>query len=95
MEKIKIDVNKQMDGYTFSLSVSTRNKIKSLFPNAFPANTIFVSYDVGSEFNSIENLSPSIIPSLFCLSESEINLSIEIDFVDSNTETILHIYKIN
>lgn len=40
MNEIKINVNKQMDGYTFSITPSIRQHIKRLFPNAHPANNI-------------------------------------------------------
>ena len=50
MEAIKINVNKQMDGYTFSIAPSIREMIKTWFPNAHPANNIFVSYDAKSDF---------------------------------------------
>jgi hypothetical protein len=50
MNAIKINVNKQMDGYSFSITPSIRNLIKKLFPNANPANNIFVGYDTKSDF---------------------------------------------
>jgi hypothetical protein len=34
-----------MDGYSFSISPSIRDFIRKLFPNAHPANNIFVGYD--------------------------------------------------
>ena len=46
MKAIKISVNKQMDGYTFSIAPSARLLIKSWFPDAHPANNIFVAYDI-------------------------------------------------
>jgi hypothetical protein len=45
MTSIKINVNKQLDGYSFSISPTIRNLIKTLFPNAHPANNILVAYD--------------------------------------------------
>jgi hypothetical protein len=50
MKAIKISVNKQMDGYTFSIAPSARLLIKSWFPDAHPANNIFVAYDTKSDF---------------------------------------------
>lgn len=38
MNAIQINVNKQMDGYSFSISPSFRDLIKKLFPRAHPAN---------------------------------------------------------
>ncbi|MHB1685841.1 MAG: hypothetical protein ACYCVH_00450 [Ignavibacteriaceae bacterium] len=45
METIRINVNKQMDGYTFSIAPSIRQMIKNWFPNSHPANNIFVVQD--------------------------------------------------
>jgi hypothetical protein len=50
METIKIIVSKQMAGYTFWTLPSTRKLVKSLVPNANPANIISVEYDINSEF---------------------------------------------
>jgi len=50
MEAIKISVNKQMDGYTFSITPSLRKMIKNWFPDSHPANNIFVTYDTKSDF---------------------------------------------
>lgn len=50
MNAIRINVNKQMDGYSFSITPSIRDFIKKLFPNAHPANNIFVAYDTRSDF---------------------------------------------
>jgi len=50
MEAIKISVNKQMDGYTFSITPSPRKMIKNWFPDSHPANNIFVTYDTKSDF---------------------------------------------
>ena len=50
MNAIKINVNKQLDGYSFSIAPSIRDFIKNLFPNAHPANNIFVGYDTKSDF---------------------------------------------
>ena len=56
MEAIKISVNKQMDGYTFSITPSIRELIKSWFPNAHPANYIFVGFDTKSDFEVYSGL---------------------------------------
>jgi len=50
MNAIRINVNKQMDGYAFSTTPSSRALIRKLSPNAHPANTIFVGYDTKSDF---------------------------------------------
>ncbi len=44
MNTIKINVNQQMDGYTFSIGPTMREFVRSLVPNAHPASRIFVGY---------------------------------------------------
>jgi len=50
MEAIRISVNKQMDGYTFSIAPSVIQLIKSWFPDSHPVNNIFVAYETNSDF---------------------------------------------
>lgn len=65
MNTIRVDVNKQMDGYSFSISPSVRNLLKSLFPDSHPANGIFVAYDTKSDFeNYWGKLESHIYPTL-------------------------------
>ena len=92
MEGIKINVNKQMDGYTFSITPSIRQLIKTLFPSAHPANNIFVGYDIKSNFEvyrgKLENF---IYPALLGVdNQDELYKKIdEISFVDSQTGEVL------
>lgn len=92
MKEIKIDVYKQMDGYTFSLSVSIRQLIKKLFPNSHPANTIFVSYDTKSDFELfIGTLEKYIYPALLGVDVENLRKQIsKITFVDTQTDSILN-----
>ena len=92
MEAIKINVNKQMDGYSFSISPSIRNLIKSLFPNSHPANGIFVAYDTKSDFELyVEKLENYIYPALLGLdNQADINKKVnEILFIDTKTGNII------
>jgi len=50
MEAIRIDVNKQLNGYTFSIAPSIGKLIKTRFPDSHPAHNIFVAYDTRSDF---------------------------------------------
>ncbi|HEX8357842.1 MAG TPA: hypothetical protein VF610_10535 [Segetibacter sp.] len=95
MNAIKINVNKQMDGYTFSITPSIRNLIKSLFPNAYPANNIFVGYDTASDFEiSYRRLETSIFPALLGVDrETDLKKIDEIQFVDTLTGNVLHKVK--
>lgn len=97
MEAIKISVNKQMDGYTFSIAPPIRVLIKSWFPNAHPANNIFVGYDTNSNFEvHFGKLEGYIYPALLGIdNQNDLNKKVnEIQFVDSKTDNILHTHKI-
>ncbi len=92
MKTIRINVNKQMDGYSFSITPSIRDFIKKLFPGAHPANNIFVGYDTKSDFDIfVGKLENYIYPALLGVNEeSDIQMLDEIHFVDTQTGTILH-----
>lgn len=92
MNAIKINVNKQMDGYSFSITPSIREFIKKLFPNAHPANNIFVAYDTKSDFEiyygKLENY---IFPALLGVdNENDLKKLDEIQFIDTQTGSVLH-----
>lgn len=92
MNAIKINVNKQLDGYVFTLLPRFRETIRQAFPGAHPANTIFVAYDTGSDFESHYNqLQQVIFPALLGVTEkSDFKKIGEIQFVDTQTGTVLH-----
>lgn len=97
MEAIKINVNKQIDGYTFSIAPSLRQLIKSWFPDSHPANNIFVAYDTKSDFEVYYGkLESYIYPALLGVdNRNELNKKInEILFIDTHTGNILHKYKV-
>ena len=92
MDTIRINVNKQIDGYTFSITPSTRNFIKKNFPNAHPANNIFVGYDTKSNFEIyVDKLESYIYPALLGLYDvNELSEFDEIQFIDTQTGKLLH-----
>ncbi|WP_342088129.1 hypothetical protein [Dyadobacter sp. OTU695] len=95
MDAIKIKVNKQMDGYSFSISPSIRELIRKLFPNAHPANNIFVGYDTQSNFEIYAGkLESHIYPALLGVeNKSDLDQFDEIQFVDTQTGNVLHKVK--
>ena len=98
MDAIKINVNKQLDGFNFSIAPSIRELIRSLFPNARPANNIFVRYDTKSDFeNNFSNLEAFIYPALLGVeNQSKLKKKIkEILFVDTQTGNVLHSLKLS
>jgi len=92
MNAIRINVNKQINGYTFSILPSMRDIIKKLYPGSHPANTIFVSYDVQSDFESnIGKLESYIYPALLGIdNKKDLDLINEIEFIDPQTDNVLH-----
>lgn len=97
MEAIKISVNKQMDGYSFSIAPSIRQLIKSWFPNAYPANNIFVAYDTKSDFELYYGkLEGYIYPALLGVdNQNDLKEKVdEIQFVDTQSGKILHSHKV-
>jgi hypothetical protein len=92
METIKINVNKQIDGYSFSITPSIRDFIRKNFPNARPANNIFVGYDTKSDFETyVSRLENYIYPALLGVdNESDLNQFDDIEFIDTQTGNILH-----
>lgn len=97
MDAIKISVNKQIDGYNFSISPSIRQLIKGWFPNAHPANNIFVRYDTKSDFELYYgNLENYIYPALLGVDkQTDLNKKVnEILFIDTQTGNVLHKFKV-
>lgn len=98
MKAIKINVNKQLDGFNFSISPSIRDLIRSLFPNARPANNVFVEYDIKSDFeNNYSKLEAFIYPVLLGIEkQSDLKQKFnEILFVDPQTGNVLHSLKLS
>lgn len=81
-----------MDGYSFSINPSIRDLIRKLFPNAHPANNIFVGYDTKSDFEVyVGRLESYIYPALLGVeNENDLNKLDEIHFIDTQTGNILH-----
>jgi hypothetical protein len=97
MEAIQINVNKQLDGYTFSIVTSIRQLIKTWFPNSHPANNIFVAYDTKSDFEPYyPRLENNIYPALLGIeNQSDLNKKVdEIQFIDMHTGKVLHSHKV-
>ena len=86
-----------MDGYTFSITPSIRQMIKSWFPNSHPANNIFVAYDTKSDFEIYYGkLETYIYPALLGIdNQNELQKKVnEIQFIDTQTGKILHTHKV-
>jgi hypothetical protein len=96
MKTIKIGVNKQIDGYTFSLSPSLRKQIKESFPEAYPASIIFVGYDTQSGFECfLGKLEEYIYPALIGVKNDDLRkIFNEVEFVDNKTDEVIYTQQI-
>jgi hypothetical protein len=97
MEAIRISVNKQMDGYTFSITPSIRQMIKTWFPDSHPANNIFVAYDTKSDFELYYGkLATHIYPVLLGVdNQNELRKKVnEIQFIETQSGKVLHTHKV-
>lgn len=93
METIKVNVNKTMDGLTFSLLPSLRDLIRKNVPGAMPVNSIFVSYDVKNNFDAyFDNLQKHILPALLGMDSEQIKKQ-NVQFIDTQTKKILYSNK--
>ena len=90
MSSLKIRVNGQIDGYSFSIAPSIRAFIRDLLPNSHPANNIFVSYDTNTDFNLyIGKLENYIYPALLGIdNNNDLKKIGEIEFVDQTGNTL-------
>ncbi len=93
METIKVNVNKTMDGLTFSLLPSLRDLIRKNVSGAMPVNSIFVSYDVKSNFDAyFDNLQKHILLALLGMDSEQIKNQ-NVEFIDTQTKRILYSNK--
>ena len=92
MASIKIRVNKQIDGFTFSTLPSMRDTIRKQWPGAYPANNIFVGYDTNCGSNiDINKLERYLYPALLGINDTtDLKSNFEIEFIDTQTEQIIH-----
>jgi hypothetical protein len=92
MTSFKIYVSKQLDGYSFTLLPSVKESILKKFPDANPANNIFVTYDLKNDYSiQYGKLERYIFPALLGLNVNDDLEEIDkLEFVDSLTGNVLH-----
>jgi hypothetical protein len=72
MEKIQIEYGVQGDGMTFGLRQRDYDIIKKMFPDAQPPDSIFVVYDMRTDFTNYHaNLEKYIFPALMGFRDDE------------------------
>jgi len=93
MNAIRIIVNKQRDGFTFSILPSVKDFIKNLFPDSHPANTVFIGYDTASGFDVLQSgIEKQIYPALLGVDNEQLKKQIDkIEFINYQTGNIENI----
>jgi hypothetical protein len=93
MKDLTINVSKQFDGFTFSITPLTRRSIMEEFPSAHPIQSMAVSFDTTADFNQqVERIEKYIYLTLTGIPENKENLKkVEnIRFVDPLTKKELY-----
>jgi hypothetical protein len=91
MENLTINVSKQMDGFTFSISPLTRQNIQAEFPAANPVPSIFVAFDVKSDFELLhDKIEKYIYPALTGIPEKNRDSVEVVRFIDPMTKRELY-----
>lgn len=91
MDKIIVEVGKQLDGYTFRLSPRTRTRLERELPNLPPATSLFVGFDTQGDFEKIHGpMWQQIVSILTGLSEDRLKKLGGYDFVDPLTNRVIH-----
>ena len=88
---LTIEVVEQIGGLIFQLPLESYKKLKSNFPKAITARSIFVSYSTLSDFQNIHGpIGIHMIQGLCGLSDNEIK-SIAIKFINPKTNKEIHL----
>lgn len=92
MERLTINVNKQMDGFIFSLDPLAKRDIKQEFPAANPITSIFISYDTKASFEALYGkMQKHIYPALVGIdSEDDLKKIRHIEFIDFSSKKTLY-----
>lgn len=89
-DPLQIIVSQDLEGYTFSLTSSSKELILTKFKDARPVRSISVGYDVKQSFEMIYgNIEKHILPTLVDLSKEQIEQIGEIQLIDSRTNTVI------
>jgi hypothetical protein len=97
MDTLKIEVNKQMDGFVFGLDPRVQQELSIAFPLLKPLKSIFVSYDTKSDWTNLySRLQKHIFPALVGLDDAaEWHGKIkEVRFIEAVTNRPIHTFEI-
>ncbi len=97
MEKIQIEYGVQGDGMTFGLRLTDYDIIKKMFPDAQPPESIFVVYDMKTDFaNYHANLEKYIFPALMGFkNDDDLKRFKKIEFVKMPEERVTYTIEQN
>ncbi|MDX1912208.1 MAG: hypothetical protein SFV22_12005 [Saprospiraceae bacterium] len=84
MDNLIVTVNRQIDGYNFSLMPIVLKAISALYPGARPIKHIFIGYDIKSNFEEMYgNVGEHLLPFLTGVSMEELSKKIKtVTFMD-------------
>ncbi len=86
-EQITVLLNKDLDGYTFSLTPSSKELILSKFAKARPIRSVFVGHDVKFNFEMIRGkVEQHIIPALTDLTQQQLTQLGGVTLIDAITK---------
>ncbi len=92
MNPIRIRVNKQTDGFTFSLLPLDKKNVTEAIPSAYPADLIFIAFQMQSDFKQYyPRLENHVLPMLLGVENKEdLEKLDEVLFIDTFTKEVLH-----
>ena len=89
-EPLKVIVSQDLDGYTFSLTPSSKEIILSKFKDARPVRNVSVGHDVKQSFEMMYGkIEKYILPALTDLSEGQLEQIGEIQLIDPSTNEVI------
>lgn len=92
MNPIRIRVNKQTDGFTFSLLPLDKKNVTEAIPSAYPADLVFIAFQMQSDFKQYyQRLENHVLPALLGVENKEdLEKLAEVLFIDTFTKEVLH-----
>lgn len=89
-EPLKVIVSQDLEGYTFSLPPSSKEKILSKFKESRPVRSVFIGFDVKQSFETIHGkIEHHILPALTDLNERQLEELGEIQLINAQTNSII------
>ena len=82
---ITVNINKQLGGYTFSITPLTKASLKKQFPKSHPVNSVYMSDDMSADFKFYyKSFKKYLLPFLLGIDQKTLN-KMEVELIDSST----------